>query len=212
MEIKQFIFNPIQENTYVIWDKNTKEGAIIDCGALFEGEQQKLSDFISDTGIRIKYLLNTHMHFDHCLGSHWASARYGVKLMAHRGDSGLASRLQEQISMFGLPFAVTAEPIGIFIDENSELYLGKERIKVLETPGHSEGSVCFYIPTSNLLLSGDTLFEGSVGRTDLEGGSYTKLVKSIKEKIACLPDDTKVYCGHGSYTSIGDEKKYNPYL
>lgn len=212
MEIKQFIFNPIQENTYVIWDKDTKEGAIIDCGALFDGERQKLSDFISENGIRIKYLLNTHMHFDHCFGSHWASEIYGVKLMAHSGDAGLASRLQEQISMFGLPFAVTAEPIGIFIDENSDLYLGKEQIKVLETPGHSEGSVCFYIPTSNILLSGDTLFEGSVGRTDLEGGSYTKLVKSIKEKIACLPDETRVYCGHGSYTTIGDEKKYNPYL
>lgn len=212
MEIKQFIFNPIQENTYVIWNSDTKEGAIVDCGALFEGEQQRLSDFIKENEIHIKYLLNTHMHFDHCLGSHWAAETYGVKLMAHKGDADIASRLSEQIRMFGLPFEVKTEPIGIFIDESSELSLGNEQIKVIETPGHSEGGVCFYIPTSNILLSGDTLFEGSIGRTDLEGGNYTQLIKSIKSKISVLPAATKVYCGHGSYTTIGDELKYNPYL
>ena len=136
MEIKQFIFNPIQENTYVIWNSDTKEGAIVDCGALFEGEQQRLADFIKENEIHIKYLLNTHMHFDHCLGSHWAADKYGVKLMAHKGDADIASRLSEQIRMFGLPFEVKTEPIGIFIDESSELSLGNEQIKVIETPGH----------------------------------------------------------------------------
>ena len=212
MEIKQFIFNPIQENTYIIWDEETKEGAIVDCGALFEEEKRRISEFITDKGIKIKYLMNTHMHFDHCFGNHWAAETYDVKLMAHKGDSGIAAGLQNQIKMFGLPFEVTVEPIGTFLDESSELSLGNEQIKVIETPGHSQGGICFYIPTSNILLSGDTLFEGSIGRTDLEGGNYTQLIKSIKSKISVLPAATKVYCGHGSYTTIGDELKYNPYL
>ena len=212
MEIKQFIFNPIQENTYIIWDEETKEGAIVDCGALFEEEKRRISEFITDKGIKIKYLMNTHMHFDHCFGNHWAAETYDVKLMAHKGDSGIAAGLQNQIKMFGLPFEVEIEPIGIFLDESSVLSLGKERIKVIETPGHSQGGICFYMAQSGILLSGDTLFEGSIGRTDLEGGSYSTLIKSIKEKLIILPDSTRVYCGHGSYTTIGDEKKYNPYI
>lgn len=212
MEIKQFIFNPIQENTYIIWDEETKEGAIVDCGALFEEEKRRISEFITDKGIKIKYLMNTHMHFDHCFGNHWAAETYDVKLMAHKGDSGIAAGLQNQIKMFGLPFEVEVEPIGIFLDESSVLSLGKERIKVIETPGHSQGGICFYMAQSEILLSGDTLFEGSIGRTDLEGGSYSTLIKSIKDKLIILPDSTRVYCGHGSYTTIGDEKKYNPYI
>ena len=212
MEIKQFIFNPIQENTYIIWDEETKEGAIVDCGALFEEEKRRISDFITDKGIKIKYLMNTHMHFDHCIRNHWAAETYDVKLMAHKGDSGIAAGLQNQIKMFGLPFEVEVEPIGIFLDESSVLSLGKERIKVIETPGHSQGGICSYMAQSVILLSGDTLSEGSIRRTDLEGGSYSTLIKSIKEKLVTLPDSTRVYCGHGSYTTIGDEKKYNPYI
>ena len=212
MEIKQFIFNPIQENTYIIWDEETKEGAIVDCGALFEEEKRRISEFITDKGIKIKYLMNTHMHFDHCFGNHWAAETYDVKLMAHKGDSGIAAGLQNQIKMFGLPFEVEVEPIGIFLDESSVLSLGKERIKVIETPGKRQGGICFYMAQSGILLSGDTLFEGSIGRTDLEGGSYSTLIKSIKDKLIILPDSTRVYCGHGSYTTIGDEKKYNPYI
>ena len=212
MKIKQIQNNPFQENTYVVWDEATMEAAIVDCGALFPQEEEKIETFVNENNLKIKYILNTHLHLDHCFGNAWAAERYGVLPMAHEDDETLLARMGEQARMFGLPFKVRTEKLGEYLKDGDILKLGNNEIKVIHTPGHSRGGLCFYIPAAGWLISGDSLFEGSIGRTDLEGGSYTTLIKSITERLLTLPEETVVYPGHGAYTTIGEEKKSNPFL
>jgi glyoxylase-like metal-dependent hydrolase (beta-lactamase superfamily II) len=212
MKIKQIQNNPFQENTYIVWDEATMEAAIVDCGALFPQEEERIEAFVSDNNLKVKYILNTHLHLDHCFGNAWAAERYGVLPMAHEDDETLLARMGEQARMFGLPFEVRTEKLGGYLKDGDVLTLGENRIEVIHTPGHSRGGLCFYIPSAGWLISGDSLFEGSIGRTDLEGGSYATLIKSITERLMTLPEDTVVYPGHGPYTTIGDEKKTNPFL
>ena len=188
------------------------DAAIVDCGALFPREEERIETFVSDNNLKVKYILNTHLHLDHCFGNAWAAGRYGVLPMAHEDDETLLARMGEQARMFGLPFEVRTEKLGGYLKDGDVLTLGKNRIEVIHTPGHSRGGLCFYIPSAGWLISGDSLFEGSIGRTDLEGGSYATLIKSITERLMTLPEDTVVYPGHGPYTTIGDEKKCNPFL
>lgn len=212
MKIKQIQNNPFQENTYVVWDEATMEAAIVDCGALFPQEEAKIEAFVSDNNLKVKYILNTHLHLDHCFGNAWAAERYGILPIAHKDDETLLARMGEQARMFGLPFEVKTEKLGGYLKDDDVLMLGENEIKVIHTPGHSRGGLCFYIPSAGWLISGDSLFEGSIGRTDLEGGSYATLIKSITERLMTLPEETVVYPGHGPYTTIGDEKRMNPFL
>ena len=212
MKIKQIQNNPFQENTYIVWDEATMEAAIVDCGALFPQEEERIEAFISDNNLKVKYILNTHLHLDHCFGNAWAAERYGILPMAHEDDETLLARIGEQARMFGLPFEVKTEKLGGYLKDGDVLTLGEHEIKVIHTPGHSRGGLCFYIPSAGWLVSGDSLFEGSIGRTDLEGGSYATLIKSITERLMTLAEETVVYPGHGPYTTIGDEKKCNPFL
>jgi glyoxylase-like metal-dependent hydrolase (beta-lactamase superfamily II) len=212
MKIKQIQNNPFQENTYVVWDEVSMEAAIVDCGALFPQEEAKIEAFVSDNNLKVKYILNTHLHLDHCFGNAWAAERYGILPMAHKDDETLLARMGEQARMFGLPFEVKTEKLGGYLKDDDVLMLGENEIKVIHTPGHSRGGLCFYIPSAGWLISGDSLFEGSIGRTDLEGGSYATLIKSITERLMTLPEETVVYPGHGPYTTIGDEKRMNPFL
>ena len=212
MKIKQIQNNPFQENTYVVWDEVSKEAAIIDCGALFPQEEERIEKFITENNLKVKYLLNTHTHLDHCFGNAWAAERYGVKPMAHADDEALLTQIGMQAKMFGLPIEVKTVKLGGYLNDGDVLMLGENRIEVIHTPGHSRGGICFYIPSEGWLVSGDSLFAGSIGRTDLEGGSYATLIKSIQEKLITLPEETVVYPGHGPYTAIGDEKTNNPFL
>ena len=212
MKIKQIQNNPFQENTYVVWDEASMEAAIVDCGALFPQEEAKIEAFVSDNNLKVKYILNTHLHLDHCFGNAWVAERYGILPMAHKDDETLLARMGEQARMFGLPFEVKTEKLGGYLNDNDVLMLGENRIEVIHTPGHSRGGLCFYIPSAGWLISGDSLFEGSIGRTDLEGGSHATLIKSITERLMTLPEETIVYPGHGPYTTIGDEKRMNPFL
>ena len=212
MKIKQIPNNPFQENTYVVWDEASMEAAIVDCGALFPQEEERIEAFVSDNNLKVKYILNTHLHLDHCFGNAWAAGRYDVLPMAHEEDETLLARMGEQARMFGLPFEVRTERLGGYLKDGDVLTLGENRIEVIHTPGHSRGGLCFYIPSAGWLISGDSLFEGSIGRTDLEGGSYATLIKSITERLMTLAEETVVYPGHGPYTTIGDEKKSNPFL
>jgi glyoxylase-like metal-dependent hydrolase (beta-lactamase superfamily II) len=212
MKIKQIQNNPFQENTYIVWDEATLEAAIIDCGALFPQEEERIEEFINDNKLKVKYILNTHLHLDHCFGNAWAAERYEVLPMAHEDDEILLARMGEQARMFGLPFEVKTEKLGRYLKDGDVLMLGNNEIKVIHTPGHSRGGLCFYISSTGWLISGDSLFEGSIGRTDLEGGSYATLIKSITEHLMILPEETVVYPGHGAYTTIGEEKKCNPFL
>ncbi|MBR5825171.1 MAG: MBL fold metallo-hydrolase [Paludibacteraceae bacterium] len=212
MKIKQIQNNPFQENTYVVWDEASKEAAIVDCGALFPQEEERIEQFVKENGLKIKYLLNTHAHLDHCFGNAWAAERYDVQPMVHADDEALLAQIGMQAKMFGLPVEIKTVKLGGYLNDGDALMLGEHRVEVIHTPGHSRGGVCFYIPSAGWLISGDSLFAGSIGRTDLEGGSYATLIKSIQERLMTLPEETIVYPGHGPYTTIGDEKKTNPFL
>ena len=212
MKIKQIQNNPFQENTYVVYDEVSMEAAIVDCGALFPQEEERIEAFVNNNNLKVKYILNTHLHLDHCFGNHWAARRYDVLPMAHADDETLLARMGEQARMFGLPFEVRTEKLGGYLKDGDVLTVGEHRVEVIHTPGPSRGGLWCYIPSAGWLVSGDSLFEGSSGRTDLEGGSYATLIKSITERLMTLPEDTVVYPGHGPYTTIGDEKKSNPFL
>lgn len=212
MKVKQLILNPFQENTYIVWDEKTRQAAIIDCGALFPAEKQRISTFISDNRLHVTCLLNTHLHLDHCFGNAWATSEYGILPMAHKDDEPLALHIKKQADQFGLPVEVHSQKLGAYIADGDIINLGSQNIRAIHTPGHTSGGMCFYSEDNDLLFSGDTLFSGSIGRTDLDGGSYNKLIRSIQDKLLILPDTTTVYCGHGPITTIKDERLNNPFL
>lgn len=212
MEIKRFEFNCFGENTYVIWNKASGEGAIVDPGMSNPAEVDELEQFISHNGILIKYLLLTHIHIDHTFGIDALKEKYDVKLLAHKSDMPLAQTRAQQAKMFHLPLELGPVDVDRFIDDGDELALGTEVIEIIHTPGHSQGGVCFYVPDSGFVLTGDTLFRGSIGRTDLPGGNQRQLIIAIKTKLMSLPPATIVYPGHGPATTISAEIKQNPFL
>ena len=218
LEIKRFISNPIEENTYLVWDSETKEAGLIDCGCFGEDEWLKIQHFIDNNGLTLKLLCCTHAHFDHILGMGFAEHKYGVKSKCPVGDVPLWFKVEEQVVMFMGGFAAKhVEGLRLMtspksIAEGDELNIGQYKFEVIGTPGHSQGGVCFYCQQENVLFSGDTLFQGSIGRTDLEGGSYPTLIRSLQEKVFTLPPQTRVLAGHGGETTIDYEIKYNPYV
>jgi glyoxylase-like metal-dependent hydrolase (beta-lactamase superfamily II) len=211
MKIKQFEFNPIRENTYVVYDE-TKECAIIDAGCFYPEEKMELLEYILDNDLVVKHLLNTHLHFDHVFGNVFVEERLGLLTKANPEDEFLLDKMSVQMKMFGFPQEVSKPKIGEYIHENDVITFGNQELVVLEVPGHSPGSVVFYSRKGQSLFGGDVLFRGSIGRTDLEGGSFEQLVSGIRNKLFVLPPDTTVYSGHGPATTIGYEQKNNPYL
>lgn len=206
LEIKQT--GPLEVNTYIIKDEESKEAVIIDVGGSFE----EIKSNLDKEGYNIKFILNTHGHFDHVLGEIEIQEKYpDIPIYINKNDISHFSRLKEEMSYFGVPFK-GKEPLNIenFIDENSELYIGKHKIQIFYTPGHSKGSLCYYV--DGKLFSGDALFFRSIGRTDFYDGDYDTLITSIKTKLLPLPDETTVYPGHGPKTTIKYEKTYNTYL
>lgn len=212
MTIKTFEVNPLGENCYVVSDE-TKEGAIIDCGCSAECEWEDIKKYIDSNGLQIKHLLNTHLHFDHVWGNAFVYRDLGLCAAANYDDLPLYERMDEQIrSVTGVTIPhPPLPPLGTSLNDGSEITFGTTVLAVIATPGHSRGSICFYSSQDHALFSGDTLFSGSCGRTDLEGGSPQAIIQSL-QRLATLPDDTKVFCGHGSTTTIGREKAYNPYM
>ena len=211
MNIKIFIFNPFMENTYLVWD-NTKEAAIIDCGCLYKEEQVDLQNFIKENNLIVKCLINTHLHLDHQFGNAFAANAFGVLPKAHRSDEKLIENLVSQAMIFGIPQKIEAQKLGGYIEDGDEIKFGNIALKAIHILGHSQGGLCFYSEKDKILFSGDVLFAGSVGRTDLPGGNFEQLIESIKTKLLVLPEDTVVYSGHGGKTTIGTEKKNNPFL
>jgi len=212
MEIKRFEVNPLCENCYVVSD-DTKEAVIIDCGCSDEYEWADIKKYIASNDLQVKHLLNTHLHFDHVWGSTFVHRDLGLRPEANYEDLHIYEHMDEQIRSVvgvGIPHP-PLPPLGTSLLDGSEVQFGNTTMKVLATPGHSRGCICFYAEKDRVLFSGDTLFCGSCGRTDLEGGSYKDIEQSLL-KLATLPDDTQVFCGHGPSTTIGREKQYNPYL
>ncbi len=212
MQITRFYFNMLPVNTYVLWDTDSQECAIVDAGCYYPKEEEALSRFIAANNLTVKCLLATHLHFDHCFGNAFVARRYEIPLSASQADEPLLQHMPEQCQAFGIPFKGTIEPVGQYISHGDIFTLGQEEIRVLAVPGHSPGSVAFYAPESGFVLTGDALFQMSIGRTDFPGGNHRQLIESIHKNLLTLPPETVVYPGHGPETEIGIERNENPFL
>lgn len=201
-----------EENCYVVSDE-TKEAIVIDDGALYDKEHQVLDDYVKDEGLRLTRMINTHGHFDHTLGCFHIFSKYGIKPEFHHDDVALYENLSLQIQyIIGQNLPAQIAPLGNTLKEGNIICFGNTKLKVIETPGHTPGGICFYSENDGVLFSGDSLFELSIGRTDFPGGNYNDLVHNLKTKILTLPESACVYPGHGATTTIGREKKNNPFL
>lgn len=210
LQIKTFTFNTFQENTYVLHD-DTQECIIVDPGCYEIAEQDELKNYITLHKLTPVKLLNTHTHVDHVLGNAFVFRDWGLKPSIHRMDLPILHAIPSYSSNYGLDYEESPEP-ELFLEEEDIIRFGQTELKVLFTPGHSPGSISFYSQNDGFVIAGDVLFYRSIGRTDLTGGNYETLIHSIKSKLMPLPDDTKVYSGHGPTTTIISEKKYNPFL
>jgi glyoxylase-like metal-dependent hydrolase (beta-lactamase superfamily II) len=211
MKIARLIFNPIQENTYIIWD-DTLEAAVIDAGNMNERENEVLAKFIADNGLKPKYALNTHGHFDHLLGVDFLREKYGAQLAMSSKDEFLLKGASVSAELFGVKADALPEAIDIDLEGKESIKFGNTELKIIPTPGHTPGHVAFYEPESKVLFTGDTLFRESIGRTDLPGGDYSWIMRSIIENILPLGDDVKIYPGHGETSDLGHESMYNPFV
>ena len=211
MTIKIFTFNPIQENTYVVHDE-TGEAIVIDAGCYFDEEKIKLKSYIDEQGLTLKRVLNTHLHFDHQFGNKFLFETYGILPEAHPADESLLQGVIARAMIYGFPIQEDAQKLGNYLSEHQEIKFGNTVLRCILIPGHSPGHLVFYNEKEHILFGGDVLFRGSIGRTDLEQGDHAELIKNITEKLLVLPDQTIVYPGHGPATTIGEEKKSNPFL
>ncbi len=212
MKVCRFVFNMFGVNTYVVWDPESLEAAIIDPGMIEDGETAALKDFIEKRNLHPTQLLNTHSHLDHIFGNAIIKSTYGLEIKAHPGDKEFAENIADQARKFGGLYSVPSVGIDVNLSDGDVIFLGKERLIVIEVPGHSEGSVAFYCPESGFVITGDALFAGSIGRTDLPGGDYNKLISSIRSHLLTLPEATVILPGHGGESTIGYEKRSNPFV
>ena len=208
--IVSFTFNPFYENTYVIYDE-TGECVVVDPGWYSKEEMEELGDFITRQRLTPKYLINTQCHVDHVHGNRVVADTCLVPLLLHKGELPVLHEVVNYAPTMGMYYKCSPEP-EIFVEEGDEVKFGNTVFKVLFTPGHSPASVCFYNAADKFIVSGDVLFKRSIGRTDLPGGNYETLIASINNKLMVLPDETKVYAGHMQPTTIGEERRENPFL
>jgi hydroxyacylglutathione hydrolase len=209
LQIQSFVFNPFQENTYVLYDE-TNECVVIDPGCYEPSEKEELASFIEDNQLNVSLLLNTHCHVDHVLGNAFVKDKYKVKFFIHAYDEPVLRAVKAYAPNYGFMLYHEALPDG-YLKENDFVSFGNQRMKILFVPGHAPGHVAFYHEESKTVIGGDVLFLNSIGRTDLPGGNFGTLISSIHNKLFTLLDDVIVYPGHGPQTSIGFEKKTNPF-
>ncbi len=209
LHVAKFTFNPFQENTYVVHDG--KEAIVIDPGCWNKEEEHELQGFLKDNALRPVRLVLTHAHIDHILGCAWMHKRFGLLPELHRKDLPTLGMGERTASMYGIPYAGTPEP-DCFLAEGDTVALGDCSLKVLFVPGHAPGHIALYSEKEGFVINGDVLFHHSIGRTDLPGGDLETLLSSIRTQLFTLGDNVKVYSGHGPDTTIGAEKKGNPFL
>lgn len=210
LKIRSFEFSPIQENTYILYNE-LNECAIIDPGCYFDDEKEELAGFITEMDLKPVMLLNTHCHLDHVFGNKFIAEKFNLKLHIHPKEKLVLEYAPVSGLTYNMPFDNYTGEI-ILLNENDVIRLGNDELKVLLTPGHSPGSVSFYCAKDKFVISGDALFYGSIGRTDLPGGDHDTLITSIRQKLLSLPLEIKVFSGHGPATTIGAEKEHNPFL
>ena len=212
MKIQRFECNPLQENCYVVSDESG-QAAIIDCGVLWSEEQQALSQYISDGRLQPSLLLCTHGHFDHIFGNDFVYHTWGLQPRVHQADLTILNNAETQMRQIaGTTVPIAQVPTGPCLADGDTLTLGHHRLQVLHTPGHSPGSVVLWCQEEGVAFTGDTLFRMSVGRTDLPGGSFDDLCRSLQRLARLLPPETRLLTGHGPATLMSDELRYNPYL
>ena len=210
-EVVQLTFNPFQENTYILFDE-TKECVIIDPGCYERHEQEELVEFIAEKGLTPVKLLSTHSHIDHVLGNYFVSKQYDLLPEVHKLDLETLINVQSYAHVYGFTgYQPSPEPTS-FLEEGTDVEFGNTKLEVRFVPGHAPGHVVFISHEQKFVINGDCLFYGSIGRTDLPGGDHQTLLDSIRRELFSLPDDYKVYCGHGPATTIGFEKQNNPFL
>ena len=210
MNIQRFVFNPIQENTYVLWDA-TGECVIVDAGNFSAREDRTLSDFIAQHNLHPVAAVNTHGHFDHTFGVPYLKRTYDVPFILSGKDRFLLENAATSGSVFGIPTGEQPE-IDVDADTLEEVRFGTTALRIIPVPGHTPGHVALYEPQSKSLFTGDTLFRESIGRTDLPGGDYSWIMRSILENILPLGDEVKIYPGHGEASDLGHESMYNPFV
>jgi len=211
MKIKLFVFNPFQENTYLLINENN-ECILIDPGCFEKEEKERLKAYLEENKLVLKRVLNTHLHLDHAFGNSFLTHQYGIKAEANQADEFLLKDMSRQAELFGIREIDEAAPLGNYLNEGDKIKLGNIELEVLHVPGHSPGSLVYYAPKDKCVFVGDVLFQGSIGRTDLAKGNYDELISGIRSKLLTLPDETVVFSGHGGKTTIGDEKRGNPFL
>lgn len=210
LNVHFFTFNAFEENTYVI-SNHKKECWIVDPGMYEQRETDEFISFLEKAQLQPKGIINTHAHLDHIFGVPAIIAKYGIEFGIHELEKPVLARGEETAAMFGIRFT-NVPKADFYIADGQILKLGDDTLEVRLTPGHSPGSISFYHPEGNWVIAGDALFNGSIGRTDLPGGNFDTLIHAIRTQLFTLPDNTKVLSGHGPATTIGDEKKYNPFL
>lgn len=211
INVQRFICNMLDENCYVVSDE-TKECVIIDCGAFYDEERVAIVDYIRTNGLTPKRLLATHGHLDHNFGNTTIFEQFGLRPEIAKEDERMMNNLHAQAETFyHMQLEEEYPAVGRFFEEDENITFGKQTLQIIPTPGHSRGSVCFYNKKENVLFTGDTLFQMSIGRTDLQGGSMMQIIQSLRT-LAQLPDETIVLPGHGGQTTIGEELKHNPYM
>lgn len=212
MKVAIFQFSLFGINTYVVYDPDTKACAIIDPGIINKEEEKTLDAFIEREHLVVTHVINTHLHLDHAIGDNLLKNKYKVPVLAHRLDLPLGERMQQQALMFGINKQFSDVEITDYLSDGEIIKIGNGELEVIHVPGHSLGSVALYDKADGFVIVGDALFNGSIGRTDLPGGDFQTLIDSITNRLLTLPDSTVVYPGHGDPTTIGNEKRHNPYL
>lgn len=209
LKVQSFVFNPFEENTFILFDE-TNECIIVDPGCSNDSENLQLKNFIDRNRLKVKLLLNTHCHIDHVLGNRFVKETYKVNLLIHRMEEHVLKAAEVYAPSYGF-YDYQHQPADGFLEEGDIIMLGNETFQVLFVPGHAPGHVAFFNEKNGILMGGDVLFYNSIGRTDLPGGNHEELINSIHTKLFVLPDSVKVYPGHGPETTIGFEKRTNPF-
>lgn len=212
MKVAVFQFSLFGINTYVVYDPATKDCVVIDPGMINREEEKALTGFIRKNSLNVGCVVNTHLHIDHAAGNPFLKDEFDMPVLANEADLPLGEMMQQQALMFGLNGSFKEVEVARFIKDGDRIKVGEGELEVIEVPGHSRGSVALYDREDGFVIVGDALFQGSIGRTDLPGGDFPTLISSIKNGLLTLPDETIVYPGHGSPTTIGEEKRFNPYL
>lgn len=212
MDVAVFQFSLFGINTYVVFDRETLDCAIVDPGMINDHEEKAMTDFITRNNLRVTSIINTHLHIDHAVGNSFLSDKFKSPVLANRADVPLGERMTAQAQMFGLNREFNGVKVDKYLKDGDTVKIGTGTLKVLAVPGHSQGSIALYDEADGFVIVGDALFNGSVGRTDLPGGNHAQLIESIEKKLLSLPGDTVVYSGHGEPTTISREKTHNPFL